>query len=209
MLNAIEEGFQVKRLKQKIKNCRGFSLAETLMAILIMLLVASVIAAGIPAAANAYRNAIDGANAQTLLSTTVNALRSELSTAWGVTIDGNTIFYYSSKTGALTKLYIDPAENTIKVQDYLNEDHTVKADPTSGEPLIAARDLVSGPNREMIRRSAGGENKYYKLTFQGASAADGFVSFAKVSVMKDTDEIASLNSFAVRQLDPDFMYPHA
>ena len=53
----------------KLNNEDGFTLAETLMTVLIMLLVSSVIAAGIPAAAKAYRKAVDAANAQVLLST--------------------------------------------------------------------------------------------------------------------------------------------
>ena len=63
------------KLKKRLKNQAGFSLAETLLAVLIMLLVSVIVANGIPVARNVYNNVIVGANAQVLLSTTVTALR--------------------------------------------------------------------------------------------------------------------------------------
>ena len=63
---------------QKLNSQDAFTLAETLITVLILLMVSAVVAGGIPAAANAYRKAVDAANAHVLLSTTVNALRSEL-----------------------------------------------------------------------------------------------------------------------------------
>lgn len=77
------------KLKNKEKHqrrCRGFTLAETLMTVLILLMVSSVVAAGVPAAARAMNKVVDASHAQLLLSTTMTALRDELSTARAETI---------------------------------------------------------------------------------------------------------------------------
>ena len=79
---------------KKLKGGGGFTMGETLATVLILLMVAGVVATGIPAALNVYRNAVDAANAQVLLSTTINALRDELSTAWDVKKSNDTTITY-------------------------------------------------------------------------------------------------------------------
>ena len=73
---------------RKLNQKAGFTLAETLVTILILLMVSSIVAGGIPAATNAYYKAVDGANAQVLLSTAATALRDELGTARDITVSG-------------------------------------------------------------------------------------------------------------------------
>ena len=68
---------------------QGFSLAETLIALLIILLVSIIVATGVPSAINAYHNAVAGSNAQVALSTVASALRDELGSATEVTVDAN------------------------------------------------------------------------------------------------------------------------
>ncbi len=68
----------MKKALQKRNTKAGFSLAETLVAVTILVLIS---ASALPAAMRVYRNAVDASNAQVLLTTTVNALRNELSTA--------------------------------------------------------------------------------------------------------------------------------
>lgn len=66
---------------QKLKSNSGMTLAETLLAVLILLMVSSIVATGIPVAQNAYEKVILSSNAEMLLSTSLTALRGELSTA--------------------------------------------------------------------------------------------------------------------------------
>lgn len=75
----------------KMRMCKnnrgGFTLAETLIAVLILLMVTGIVAAGIPAASNALNRAVDASHAQLLLSTTMTSLRNELGSARSIDID--------------------------------------------------------------------------------------------------------------------------
>ena len=105
------------RLRQKLKSCKGFTLAETLLAILILLLVSVIVANGMPAATDAYRKTVLSANAQSLMSTTVAALRDELGTAWDVSVTDDTITYYSAETGNCSVLGKD-TDGSIILTEY-------------------------------------------------------------------------------------------
>ncbi len=97
------------KLKRKCGNRAGFTLAETLLAVLILLLVSVIVATGIPVAKNAYEKVVLGANAQVLLSTTISALRDELGFARNpvVEADSVTITYYNAETGIKSQIAKD------------------------------------------------------------------------------------------------------
>lgn len=106
---------------RKLRNRSGFTLAEMMMTVLILLLVSLIVATGMPAAKNAYTRVVLNSNAQVLLSTTVDALRDELGTAWGIeneATDTTTIKYFSANTGNVRKLYVNK-DKEIMVQDYV------------------------------------------------------------------------------------------
>lgn len=76
---------------------QGFTLAETMLALLIVVMLTGIVATGIPVAYNTYRQVVDDSNAQLALSTTATALRDELGLAVDVkTASNGTVFY---KTG--------------------------------------------------------------------------------------------------------------
>ena len=118
----------VLRKQRKLHNKRGFTLAETLLAVLILLLVATVVATGIPAAKNAYEKVVLASNAEVLLSTTISSLRNELGTARditmpGGTLDGNTntitgrnIRYYNTSRGTYSEIFVANANTEIMIK---------------------------------------------------------------------------------------------
>ena len=137
----------MRKLLKKSNCSAGFTLAETLVAVVILVLIS---ATALPAAMNAYRNAVDAANAQVLLSTTVNALRSELSTAWNVSAEGTTITYQSADTG--DKSVISLGEDRIMLQEY-SRDETPGWWGGAEKPTASPRPLVSDAMRQETRNS--------------------------------------------------------
>ena len=188
-------------MTQKLKKSAGFTLAETLITVLILLMVSAVVAGGVPAAANAYRKAVDAANAQVLLSTTVNALRSELSTAWGVSddADGKTLTYYSVRTGAKTKLFNGTGDqNTIMVQDYVPFDETQQQNANTNDRL----------QHSLVVRSGEKELDQFRMKFESVEVKDDIITFETLGVYraKETTPLQSMN-LSIRVLNPDFAIP--
>lgn len=132
----------MKRFK-RILSRSGFTLAETLLAVLILLLVSSIVATGIPVVRNVYEKVVVASNAQVLLSTTVTALRDELGTAWDVSYEGGYLTYFSADTGAKSKIYADG--NGIVIQEYITTDGLNTQDNAIGDPryLVSAKAATS------------------------------------------------------------------
>lgn len=133
----------VKLVLNKFKNKNGFTLAETLITVLILLMVSGIVAGGVPAAANAYIKAVDAANAHVLLSTTVNALRDEFSTAWDVSQDGSgAIMYYSSDTGSQSRITVE--NGVIMLQEYVIDELLDDAKTVARRPIVSEATTIHG-----------------------------------------------------------------
>ena len=151
----------------------GFSLAETLMAVLILLMVSAVVAAGMPMAKNAYDKAIDAANAHTLLSTTVTMLRSELGDATyisggGVNGEGKSvpIVYRSSRTGVRTTLS--------------NGTETAQGIQCGGAPLVSVAAATSRLHTEF--KSIKYENGVYTVKDLCVKRGDTVISSLDITI---------------------------
>ena len=163
------------RRMRKLKKRAGFTLAEMLLAILILLMVSSIVAAGIPAARNAYEKVVLGSNAQILLSTTVAMLRDELGTAWNVETGGSKdeLRYFSADTGAVSRLYID--DNMIMLQEFAGLEG-IDSSMSTG----TARPLVS-------ETAATGDlyAVYDRVSYDGGS---GIVEFSGLKVCRSSND---------------------
>lgn len=102
--------------KRKLRNQSGFSLAETLLAVLILLLVSLLLANGMPTVKAVYERVTIGANARVLLSTTVATLRNELGTAKDVIVNGTAVNYYSIDTHTTSSIYLK--DKSIMLNEY-------------------------------------------------------------------------------------------
>lgn len=169
----------MKQIVRKLKREAGFTFTETLVAVVILVMIS---ATALPAALNAYRNAVDAANAQVLLSTTVNALRDELSTAWDVqtpeTADNTTITYRSADTG--DKSVITIQDKTIMLQEYAPEEgmHWL---PKEGRKTTEIRPLVSAAMRQTTRNGS----DHMHVTYTSAVYANGYVTITGLAVERD------------------------
>lgn len=83
--------------RMRARKAAGFTLTEMLATMLIMVMVTTMVATGIPAAQKAYLKTVNAANAQMALSTTLSAMRNELGMAKDVRVNGNDIYYLADE----------------------------------------------------------------------------------------------------------------
>lgn len=170
----------MKKLKRKLKNRRGFTMAEMLLAILILLMVSAIVATGIPAAKNAYEKVVLASDAELLLSTAVNELRNELGTARDVDVDGTTITYINSRNGAESKISLSESADPV-IQ--LKRDADADEDPVS---------LV-------YRAASTGIYVTYGSVVPPADD-DPFIVFNNIQVKRGSLVLAEYDSFPIRIL---------
>lgn len=131
------KGFSARAVN-RIKSSRAFTLAEALVAVIILLLVTAIVAAGIPAAARAYDRVVVASNAHVLLSTSMSSLRNELLTAKNVeTEDDKSIIYYNESLGTESKIYSDPADGKIMIKRYAASEIISGAKDSQPEQLVS------------------------------------------------------------------------
>ena len=176
------------RPKSKLKSRRGFTLAETLMAVIILLLVSAVIAAGIPVAARAYENAVTAANAQVLISTAMTCLRDELNMARNINCSASTLRYVS-ENGSQSVLSVDPDEG-IKLQEYT--DIYVPSGPETADKYT----------RTLVSDSAANKNLLVKYDSAVYDQANGVVRFTNLAVYKKSggDPVVAIGDYSVKVL---------
>jgi hypothetical protein len=172
-----------KKLKSKLLSRRGFTIGEVLVSVLILMMVFSIVAAGIPTAANAYYKVVDSANAQMLLSTTLTRLRAELSTATEVKCSDTTVSYRSA-AGRKSEISLEQ--------------------PASGE--------AGGNNAGIYLEIIGLAQKQPLVSEQAASGLymtysgviydkeKGVITFQNLIVKKGDQTLASAEDFRVRVL---------
>lgn len=128
----------------------GFTLAEMLITMLILLMMTAVVAAGMPAAVGAYKKVIDASNARILLSTTVTELRAELSTAMEVELDGalNVTHYSNGERGQWSNLVnSDDGIKVIRTSRSGEKTPTVtEGESESPEPALLVTNKAANEN---------------------------------------------------------------
>jgi len=170
-------------LGYKLRARDGFTLAETLLAVLIMLLVTVIVATGMPAVMNAYNKVILGANAKVMLSTAITALHDEIGTAWEVenppvsetdnTPDTTKLVYFNADKGAQSSISLDNGKS-IQIQDYLPSD----------SDLIYGEGAKSGEAYHLVAD----KNARMYVTYDSINYANGIVTISGLKVCKKSDE---------------------
>ena len=172
-------------ITKRLRRTGGFTLAESMMAILILLMATAVVVAAIPAAQRAYTKVTDSANAQVLLSTTVTRLRDELDTAVikasDVDIANDTITYSLA----------DGSKNTIYSYKSVTEDDEVG--------IYVYREYVSKSFKyQLVSELTGGKGMY--MTFDLDSYSGGLLTFKNLEVRKGDNTLATLDELKIRVL---------
>ncbi len=173
------------RISWKIKNSGGFSLAELLVATLIMLMVASVVAGGIPVARDAYNKVTVSANAQVMLSTAITALRNELGTASDVSVNDKVISYTSAKTGGTSKIYLND-DGEITIEEYVGYDNADSITPS----------IAAGTTRQLVDDVD--EDLY--ITYDDIGFDSGIITFFNLKVKSADDASSSISDVKLSPL---------
>ncbi|MBR5341383.1 MAG: prepilin-type N-terminal cleavage/methylation domain-containing protein [Erysipelotrichaceae bacterium] len=151
----------------KVYGKNGFTLAELLLAIIILLLATGIVAGGIPAAINAYRKVVDAANAQILLTTTTTCLRDEFDLASDIKVKN-----------------IGTEGNPELVVEYTSPQRwrCVLKNVTSGEKGITVIKGFSDNSMLLVSDHAAAETFY--VTYDSVSISDNVLTFSDLQVYK-------------------------
>lgn len=164
-----------KKILRKLHSDNGFSIAELLVAILILLMVSSIVATGIPVAREAYQKVILASNADVLLSTTISTLRNELGTAQDVkVVGGTTITYYSPTRGASSKIYLEG--NAVMFQRYYFD----PTEYTMGEGVVPSEE-------NLITEAAMSDGLYVKYDSVVKPDKDGIMKIEGLAVYRQDE----------------------
>lgn len=174
-------------VRKKLRSSRGFTLAETLICVLILLMVCGIVGAAIPAASAAYTKAVDAANAQVLLSTAVTALRDEFGSATDIAYseaEGTvTITYRSGKTGGWSKIVASDSEIRIFEFGKIDANGSITSyQPATGRLLVSSEAATAN----------------LRLGFTSFSNVNGLITIGDLKVMKDATELAGKESLLIR-----------
>ena len=123
-----------KKLKSVFNSTGGFSLAEVLVAVLILLMVSEVVVGGIPSAIQAMDKITRASNAQALLSTTLIRLREELTTATDVEITGINEVNFKDTYGIGSKIKYT-SEKGLTIKKGTLDEYPLVSDAASNKDL--------------------------------------------------------------------------
>lgn len=156
----------------------GFTLVETLMALLILVIMTGIVAMGIPVAYQTYTKAVDGSNAQVLLATTTNELRNEFSLAQDCQVVNGTLYYL---TGDGYWASLENSADGIKKRVYMGREPGKNEDTASAHLLVSA-----AAQTDALRVKFADSNA---ITF-----ADGVFTVNGLQVVRKNDATAVLAS---------------
>lgn len=175
----------LRKAHKRIKDSRAFSVSEALVALIILLLVTEIVAAGIPAAGRAYDNVVVASNAEVLLSTSMSALRNELSTARDITVspDGDSVVFYNEAYGSMSKIYLDE-DGTIMLNKYYHGTDSQEGD-LIGAAAPTATEYKAKP---LVSKKTSGDKIYVTYTkIDPLNVNDGIITFKGLRVLRTKD----------------------
>lgn len=188
----------------KLRQTSAFTLAEALVATIIMLLVTSIMVAGIPAAIRAYDNVVIASNAEVLMSTAMAELRNELSTARDISVSDNEIVFYNENAGFTSKIYCAKPASGGDVKDIMYQRYYAAAGNNNEDSLI---DPYTGPGEgtdadKLVSEAASDKRHKLHVQYEGVSydPADGYIKFTNIKVTRKdgTDTKAVRPEYLIR-----------
>ena len=159
---------------KKLKSNSGFTLAETIIAVGLVLIVSGMLVTGLPRAMTAYQNIVDSADAHTLISTTMIELRDKLVFARNLEIqsDNKTIHFIGNDGREYS---LDHTDNGLQLTDM--------------SPLEVGRvTSIKDSTRLLVSNSASSGKliaKYDTVTYDQAGK---YLSFINLQVCRKSED---------------------
>ncbi|MBE6994620.1 MAG: type II secretion system protein [Ruminococcaceae bacterium] len=155
---------------KRLNSRTGFTLAEVLITVLILLMITAVVAGGMPVAANAYYKVVDAANAQVLLSTAMTELRDQLGLASGAAVESGALTY--AGPGGDSRIWL------------------------GGDGTILLRQTIAAADRPLVSVKA--QTKNLTVTYTSVTVDGTLVTFEDLRVEKKGRSVAALDEYCVR-----------
>ena len=187
-----------ENLERKLNSKKGFTLAEMLLAVLILLMVSAVVAAGIPAAREAYEKVVLTSNAEVMLATTVSTLRNELGSAKHIEPTSNAsndVVYYSLTRGAPSRIFkAADGNNQIMFYRYYSDTEIGSVGDATAVPLMQSKDITGDLNLGDLY-----------VTYTNVSCSGEIITFTGLSVNRKSDKrvMTSIDSLSIRAISED------
>ena len=157
--------FTNKRLSRKLSSQSGVSLAETLMAVLLVIMISSMVGGAATAAKDGYQKIVQKSQAQLVLSTAIAAVTSELQDARDFKADTNMSLVFTSPRRGGSRLVLKagrkgedkeaPFENNLVLKPE-NEDKEI--------PLLSG--AAVGKNLSLVLEEVSADSKTIDLTIK-------------------------------------------
>ena len=162
------------------RNNKGFSLAEMLMAILILLLATGLIAAGIPSAIRTYRKVMDTVDGQIFMSTTMTCLRDELDSARDIEIKDNTIKYIDANGFSCTmKLITEDDESNDEKGIFIVRKNPFK----TGASYVGVNGAYSNEEVDIPLVSKSAADYRFYAQFSSVTKSGSTITFANLKTI--------------------------
>ncbi|MCR5304355.1 MAG: hypothetical protein K6E33_07305 [Lachnospiraceae bacterium] len=178
----------MKRIAGKLKNTSGFSLFETLLAVLLIGMMCVIVGGGTITVKNAYDRMVKKENAVTLCSTIEIKLDSELRSAeYRDTLSDGTIVYVSHTPGSYGGMVVgltqDPLDNIIKMHFYTKDGDAWKdMSELSGDkkqdpvPILPVDTFTDGLKADLtLTHDEGAGTYYFKVEIVNGDSSDATV----------------------------------
>lgn len=123
---------------------RGFTMVETLLSLMILVIFTGIVAMGVPSAISAYTKAVDGSNAQVLLTTASSVLRDELGMAQDVDYNASTkeVQHYVTGAGHWASIDKTGSGKTARIQKHVYLGTLDSLSEATGSPTSIVSDAT-------------------------------------------------------------------
>ena len=184
-----------ENIKKRITDIQAFTLAEALIAIIILLLVSAIMVAGIPSAIRAYDNVVIG----------MASLRNELGTAKDIASDNKNgdqgIRFFNEATGSTSRIFIqnndssNPDTSDIMLQRYAVDGVIVKESDLDDDLKKIHQKSI-----RLVSPEASDKDKKLHITYDSVDYNNGIVVFNNLRVLRKNgaETPAQVDTFSIR-----------